>query len=40
VDACPTGAIFHKGETTGEKVGDAAKVEFLSTAREKHQWTR
>jgi bidirectional [NiFe] hydrogenase diaphorase subunit len=40
VDACPTGAIFHKGETTGEKQGDRDKFAFLSTAREKHQWTR
>lgn len=40
VDACPTGAIFRKSSTTGEKVGDRAKLEFLVTAREKHQWTR
>jgi bidirectional [NiFe] hydrogenase diaphorase subunit len=40
VDACPTGAIFKQGSTTGEKQADAAKLEFLSTAREKHQWTR
>lgn len=40
VDACPTGAIFHKGETTGEKQRDRDKFAFLSTAREKHQWTR
>jgi len=40
VDACPTGAIFHKGETTGEKVGDREKLEFLVTAREKREWTR
>lgn len=40
VDACPTGAIFRKGMTTAEKVGDRAKLEFLVTAREKHEWTR
>ncbi|MEO1095276.1 MAG: bidirectional hydrogenase complex protein HoxU [Cyanobacteria bacterium J06638_28] len=40
VDACPTGAIFHQGETTGEKQGDRDKFAFLSTAREKHEWTR
>lgn len=40
VDACPTGAIFHKGETTGEKQRDREKFAFLSAAREKHQWTR
>ena len=40
VDACPTGAIFHKGETTSEKQRDREKLTFLSTAREKHEWTR
>jgi bidirectional [NiFe] hydrogenase diaphorase subunit len=40
VDACPTGAIFHQGETTGEKTGDRAKLEFLVNARENRQWTR
>jgi bidirectional [NiFe] hydrogenase diaphorase subunit len=40
VDACPTGTIFRKRETTGEKERDRAKLEFLVTAREKHQWTR
>ena len=40
VDACPTGAIFHKGKTTGEKIGDREKFAFLTTAREKHEWTR
>ena len=40
VDACPTGAIFRKGSTVGEKEGDRAKLVFLVTAREKHQWTR
>jgi bidirectional [NiFe] hydrogenase diaphorase subunit len=40
VDACPTGAIFRKTSTIGEKERDRAKLEFLVTAREKHQWTR
>ncbi|UIE40192.1 bidirectional hydrogenase complex protein HoxU [Leptodesmis sichuanensis] len=40
VDACPTGSIFRKGETTAEKERDRAKLEFLVNAREKHQWTR
>jgi bidirectional [NiFe] hydrogenase diaphorase subunit len=40
VDACPTGAIFRKSETTGEKVRDREKLEFLMQAREKRQWTR
>jgi bidirectional [NiFe] hydrogenase diaphorase subunit len=40
VDACPTGSIFRKGSTTGEKERDRAKLEFLVTAREKHEWTR
>jgi bidirectional [NiFe] hydrogenase diaphorase subunit len=40
VDACPTGAIFRKGTTTGEKGRDRAKLNFLVTAREKNEWTR
>ncbi len=40
VDACPTGAIFRKSSTTGEKTGDRAKLEFLVAARGQHQWTR
>jgi len=40
VDACPTGAIFHKGTTTAEKERDRAKLQFLVTAREKREWTR
>lgn len=40
VDACPTGAIFHKGDTTGEKVGDRQKLEFLVTARQDQHWSR
>jgi bidirectional [NiFe] hydrogenase diaphorase subunit len=40
VDACPTGAIFRKSETTGEKVRDRDKLAFLVQARENNQWTR
>lgn len=40
VDACPTGAIFRKGTTTAEKHSDREKLEFLTRAREKHEWTR
>jgi bidirectional [NiFe] hydrogenase diaphorase subunit len=40
VDACPTGAIFRKGETTGEKERDRAELNFLVTARERKEWTR
>ncbi len=40
VDACPTGAIFRKADTTGEKTRDRAKLAFLVTAREQQQWTR
>jgi bidirectional [NiFe] hydrogenase diaphorase subunit len=40
VDACPTGSIFRKGTTTGEKVGDRAKLEFLVNARENQEWSR
>lgn len=40
VDACPTGAIFRKGTTTGEKERDRGKLEFLVTARTKQEWKR
>ncbi|MDB9496183.1 bidirectional hydrogenase complex protein HoxU [Spirulina major CS-329] len=40
VDACPTGSIFRKGTTTGEKAGDRAKLEFLVNARDKQEWSR
>lgn len=40
VNACPTGSIFRKGTTTAEKESDREKLEFLVTARTKHQWTR
>lgn len=40
VDACPTGAIFRKGTTTGEKERDLAKLEFLVQARQNQEWVR
>ncbi|MDY7012342.1 MAG: bidirectional hydrogenase complex protein HoxU [Cyanobacteriota bacterium] len=40
VDACPTGSLFRKGSTVAELERDRAKLEFLVTAREQHQWTR
>ncbi len=40
VDGCPTGAIFNKHSTIGEKERDRDKLAFLVTAREKQQWTR
>jgi bidirectional [NiFe] hydrogenase diaphorase subunit len=38
VQACPTGALFHKGSTAAEMERDRRKLEFIVTAREKHQW--
>lgn len=38
VEACPTGALFHKGSTVGEMVHDRSHLEFIVTAREKKQW--
>lgn len=38
VMACPTGALFHRGSTTGEMERDRSRLEFLVTAREKKQW--
>jgi bidirectional [NiFe] hydrogenase diaphorase subunit len=37
--ACPTGALFHKGDTAGESLRDRSKLEFIVNAREKKQWT-
>jgi bidirectional [NiFe] hydrogenase diaphorase subunit len=36
--ACPTGAIFQKGDTVAETEHDKAKLAFLVQAREKKQW--
>jgi bidirectional [NiFe] hydrogenase diaphorase subunit len=38
LQACPTGALFHKGTATGEMERDRSKLEFIVTAREKKQW--
>lgn len=38
VMACPTGALFDRGSTTGEMERDRTKLEFIVTAREKKQW--
>lgn len=38
VMACPTGALFHQGDTVAELEHDRAKLGFLVNAREKKQW--
>jgi bidirectional [NiFe] hydrogenase diaphorase subunit len=38
VDVCPTGAIFRKVDTTGEKAPHRERPQLLRTAREEHQW--
>ncbi len=38
VQACPTGALFHKGVTAGEMERDRTRLEYIVTAREKKQW--
>jgi bidirectional [NiFe] hydrogenase diaphorase subunit len=38
VQACPTGALFHKGSTVAEMERDRSKLEFIVNAREKQQW--
>ena len=38
VQACPTGALFHKGSTVGEMERDRSRLEFIVTAREKKEW--
>jgi bidirectional [NiFe] hydrogenase diaphorase subunit len=37
--SCPTGALFHKGDTAGESVRDRSKLTYIVNAREKKQWT-
>ena len=37
VQACPTGAKFHKGSTVAEMERDRSRLEFIVTAREKKQ---
>ncbi|HEV2455773.1 MAG TPA: bidirectional hydrogenase complex protein HoxU [Verrucomicrobiae bacterium] len=38
VQACPTGALFHKGSTASEMVRDRSRLEYIVTAREKKLW--
>ncbi|MEA5422270.1 bidirectional hydrogenase complex protein HoxU [Synechococcus sp. CCY9202] len=38
VDACPTGAIFRKDDTTAEKQTHRERPQLLRDAREKRQW--
>jgi bidirectional [NiFe] hydrogenase diaphorase subunit len=38
VQACPTGALFHKGSTVAEMERDRSRLEFIVTAREKKLW--
>ena len=38
VQACPTGALFHRGSTVSEMERDRTRLEFIVNAREKKQW--
>ena len=38
VQACPTGALFHKGMTVAEMERDRSRLEFIVNAREKKLW--
>jgi bidirectional [NiFe] hydrogenase diaphorase subunit len=38
VMACPTGALFHQGDTVAELDHKRRRLDFLITAREKKQW--
>lgn len=38
VQVCPTGALFHKGDTTAEKHGEPARLQALVHARRHRQW--
>lgn len=38
VQACPTGALFHKGVTVAEMERDRSRLEYIVTAREKKEW--
>jgi bidirectional [NiFe] hydrogenase diaphorase subunit len=38
VEACPTGALFHKGSTVAEMQRERSRLEFIVIAREKKQW--
>ena len=40
VNACPTGALFHRGSTVGEMQHDREQLSFITTARQQQQWVR
>lgn len=40
VQSCPTGALFKKGSAVSEMERDQSTLDFLVTARQKHEWTR
>ncbi|MEB3256383.1 MAG: bidirectional hydrogenase complex protein HoxU [Synechococcaceae cyanobacterium] len=39
VDVCPTGALFHKEDTTAEKHPEPGRAEQLRRARARHEWS-
>ncbi|MBT9315911.1 bidirectional hydrogenase complex protein HoxU [Leptothoe spongobia] len=40
VNACPTGALFHRGSTVGEMQHEREQLSFIMTARQQQQWVR
>jgi bidirectional [NiFe] hydrogenase diaphorase subunit len=38
VQACPTGALFHRGSTVGEMERDGSRIAALARARERKPW--
>ncbi|MEO0757535.1 MAG: bidirectional hydrogenase complex protein HoxU [Cyanobacteria bacterium J06648_16] len=40
VNACPTGALFHRGSTVGEMQRDRDQLNFIATARQQQQWLK
>lgn len=38
VNACPTGALFQRGSTGAELLRDRSQLEFITWARQQHQW--
>ena len=38
VEACPTGALFHRGDTTEEKHSAPARLQALMQARQQQRW--
>jgi len=39
VEVCPTGALFHRGDTTEEKHSDPTRLQALMQARQQQRWT-